>query len=564
MERIWQVKEKKFDDPIVQILYNRGIIKDSIDKNAIDNFLQPDFDRDFHDPKLLPDIKPALSRIKKAIDSKEKIGIFADYDADGIPGAAFLYKTFGLFGIKPEVYIPTRQSGYGFNQSGIDRLIKKGCRLIISVDLGIKETKFAKYIKSKKVDLIITDHHLPGDELPEALAVINPKINGSEYPFKELSGGGVVYKLVQGLKKIYPEMITESFLKWNLDLIAISTVSDVVPLVDENRLIAKYGLLVLSKAKNIGIDAICKLAGINQNKINAYSIGFQIGPRINAPGRIDLATGSFKILISDEVNEVFELAKHLEDQNQKRQNSMEKIFAAVSRRIEKENLTKNKIIILSDPDWPKGVIGPVASRLLEKYFRPVILFREEEKILVGSARSIKDFNIVDGLLKVKKHLISFGGHSAAAGVQVKKENFQKFSFSITQIATEEIPDEYLLPKIDIDLKLEKNKISIRLFQEIENFEPFGMGNPKPIFITKSLRLKSHRLVGKENNHLQLVFTNGINDFKAISFNSEIVSSNLKTGSKYDIVYNPGINYWNGKNFIDLRLIDLKIGDQSGK
>ncbi|OIN89807.1 single-stranded-DNA-specific exonuclease RecJ [Candidatus Berkelbacteria bacterium CG1_02_42_45] len=570
MEKIWEVKEKKFTDPILQLLYNRGVIpacrqagKDRTLKKTIEDFLQPDFAKDFHDPELLPDFKPAILRIKKAMDHKEKIGIFADYDADGIPGAALLYKTFRLFNITPEVYIPTRQAGYGFNQPGIDFLLEAGCKLIISVDLGIKEFELARYIASKDADLIITDHHLPEKEIPKALAVINPKISSSKYPFKELAGAGVVYKIIQGLAKIYPEKITESFLKWNLDLVAISTISDVVPLIDENRVVAKFGLLVLRKSRNLGIKAICEKAAINQAKINSYTVGFQIGPRINAPGRVGYATGSFKILVTEDTSEAKELAAHLEEQNACRQASMKRIFREASRVIEKEGVLKEKILLLSNPDWPKGVIGPVASSIVEKYFRPTILFRDENKILVGSGRSIGSFNIVKALEKVKKYTLSFGGHAGAAGVRVDKKNFTKFREAITKVVNESVSPKDLLPKINIDLELPKDKISIGLFRDLEKLEPFGMGNPRPIFTSNKLRLISHRYVGRENKHLQLRFALGTKEIKGIVFSSEIKDSIIHSGHEYDLVYNSGLNFWDGKWWLDLQIIDLKARGDNG-
>jgi len=561
MEKIWQIQDKKFDDVIQQILYNRQIIKSGAEKEIVRNFIEPDFDRDFHRPELLPDFTIAIQRIKKAIDSKEKIGIFADYDADGIPGAALLYKTFQLFDIIPEVYIPTRQMGYGFNQSGVDYLINKKCKLIISVDLGIKEYELSRYIAKKGADLIITDHHLPEKNPPaggpKALAVINPKIAGSKYPFKELAGAGVVYKLVQGLAKSYPKVINEQFLKWNLDLVAISTISDVVPLLDENRLIAKYGLVVLQKSRNLGIRAICQQAGINQQTINSYTVGFQLGPRINAPGRIGQATGSFRILVTEDSKEAEKLAKQLEEQNIARQKGMEKIFTQAAKMIERNRLTKDKILLLSDPDWSKGIIGPVASRIVEKYFRPTILFRDEGDLLVGSGRSIGSFNIVEALEQIKEYIQNFGGHAGAAGVKVKKNKFAKFRDAIAKVANQTVSDQDLLPKINIDLELPRDKIGIGLFKELEKFEPFGMGNSRPVFVSSDLRLISHRYVGRKNKHLQLRFVLGTKEIKGIVFSSEIDDKILHSGQTYDIAYNPGLNFWDGKWWLDLQIIDLK-------
>lgn len=557
MEKFWKVKEKKYDDIIEQLLYNRGIIGETAGKEDLEKFLNPNFDRDFFDPQLLADFDRAIKRIKKAIGGKEKIGIYADYDADGIPGAALLYKALSILGADPKVYIPARVDGYGFNKEGIDYLISEGCKIIISVDLGIRELKFAKYIQKKSVDLIITDHHEPGDELPQALAVINPKRADSKYPFTELSGAGVVYKIIQGLAKIYPDKINEKFLKWNLDLLAIATISDVVPLISENRLIAKFGLTVLRKTKNIGLQELYKISDIDQNKIDVYTVGFQIGPRINAPGRLDLATESFKLLTTNDINQAYKSAKHLNEKNEKRQMEMEKIFQSATKIIEKNKLSDNKIIIVKNPDWQKGVIGPVASRLVEKYFRPAIVLSETDGVLDGSCRSISSFDITKALSSAERLLIGFGGHAGAAGLHLKTEKFEDFKNAMYNHSEKNISAADLLPKISIDLELAKGKIGINLFKELEKLEPFGLGNPRPVFLTTNIRLLSHRLVGRENKHLQLKFSNGTSEIKGVIFNHDIDMKKILSGSNYDIVYQPGINFWNGKNWIDLRVMDIK-------
>jgi single-stranded-DNA-specific exonuclease len=557
MNKIWQIKESKFSDILTQLLFNRGIIDDNDKNSKIDKFLYPNFDQDFHSPGSLPGYKKAIERIKSAIDNREKVGIYADYDADGIPGAAFLYKTFLLFGIIPEVYIPTREIGYGFNQEGLDHLINKGCQLIISIDLGIKEFDLADYLQEKDIDLIITDHHIPDKKLPEAISVINPKIPGSRYPFSELSGAGVVFKLVQGLKEEYPKIITDSFLKWNLDLIAISTISDVVPLIDENRIIAKFGLKVLQKSKNIGIRAIYEQAGINPEKIDSYTVGFQIGPRINAPGRLDHATVSFEALIVDSLPEAKNLVSKLEKQNSQRQEMMEKIMIDANRLIKKGNLLKDKILVLSSKSWNKGVIGPVASNIVEKIYRPTILFCEEDNKFVGSARSIPGFNIVEAISEVDKFTLGYGGHAGAAGVQINKKDFNNFSKKLKKFVNKKLSEKDLQPKLIIDLELSKDKINISTFKKISDLEPFGLGNPRPIFVTKNIELLTHRYVGKDEKHLQLQFLTGKQKIKGILFNHQKESIRIKNQNFYDIVYVPSLNFWNGKWWPDLQIIDFK-------
>jgi len=561
MGKTWTILPKKFNDVLQQLLYNRGIISQSENDKKIESFLSPNFETDFHDPELLPDFHSAINRISEAIKNNEIIGVYADYDADGIPGAALFFRALSALGCKPLVYIPTRVQGYGFNQSGIDYLIDSGCKLIISVDLGIREIEYAKYLAKKKIDLIITDHHEPGDIVPNALAVVNPKLESSKYPFRELCGTGVVFKIIQALGKIYPEVITEKFLKWNLDLVAISTISDVVPLVDENRVISYFGLKVLSKTRNIGLQQLYRVAEIDQSKIDAFNVGFQVGPRINAPGRLDHATASFELLVTEDKNKAYELALHLQSKNEKRQEAMDKIFQSATKKIIDLNLNKDNIIIVSDKNWQKGVIGPVASRLVEKFSLPVIVLSEDGDMLDGSCRSISSFDITKALEFCSKYLDGFGGHSGAAGVHLKKANLSKFTDAMIKYAKKNIKDEDLLPKLIIDLELQREKISINLFRSLEKLEPFGLGNSRPIFLTRNLRLISHRLVGKGDKHLQLKFTDGIAEYKGVVFNHDLDMKNISTGSEYDIVYQPGLNFWNGKNWIDLRIIDLKISEK---
>ena len=559
-QKVWEIREQIFKDELTQILYNRGIVSSDCKNEIIDNFLHPSFENDLHDPKLLPDYQIFEDRISSAITNKEKIGIFADYDADGIPGAAFLHRAFKILGIQSQTYIPLRENGYGFNKEGIDILLDGGCSLIISVDLGIKEFKNAEYIKSKNCDLIITDHHLPDDELPTALAVINPKIKNSRYPFKELSGAGVVFKLIQGLSNKYPKKIGQSFLKWNLDLIAISTISDVVPMVGENRVISKFGLISLSKTKNIGLRALYDICGIDKSKITSYEIGFMIAPRINAPGRIDHATKSLELLITEDKKEALELSRWLNEKNQLRQSAMEQVEIEAIKKIEKYNITKNKIIILHG-DWPKGVIGPSASRLVEKYSRPVVLLARDEEGFSGSCRSISNFNIIEALQKVEKYLDAFGGHKGAAGLHLKVKNLEKFTEKLNQVANTSISQEDLCPKIFIDLVVSPNNCNFSLCRRIQLLEPFGVGNSKPIIMIKNIKIEKYRTVGQTDKHLKIIFNTGTKPMDSILFNYDKDRINLEIGRSYDIVFYPEINYWNGRESISLKLMDIKPNEK---
>lgn len=559
MNKIWEVKKRIFDDEITQLLFNRGIIDEKADKKAIGRFLDPDFNQDFYPAKLLPDYDKFLKRIKQAIGQKEKIGIFADYDADGIPGAALFYRALIKLGLKPLVYIPSRQEGYGLSKQGIDYLIDKEVKLIITIDLGIREYENADYIKSRKCDLIITDHHLPDEKLPNALAVINPKNSGSKYPFQELAGGGVAYKLVQGLSEEYPKELTESFLKWNLDLAAISTISDVVPMIDENRIIAKYGLISLAKTKNLGLKSLYEVAAINTDKLGSYTVGFQIAPRINAPGRMAHASKSFELLITEDKGEAETLSKWLNDQNSVRQEAMDQVQEEASKKIITKKLAQNKIIVVSGV-WGKGVIGPTASRLVEQFGRPVIILSQEGDYLSGSSRSIKGFNIVDALENSSKYLLGFGGHKGAAGLQLKAENLEGFSKNIISYAEKKISDEDLIPRIEIDLEIEPQKIKVDLLKNFLKLEPFGLGNPRPVLLTNKLKLVDYRFVGKENKHLKLNFESESDKHESMFFNFEDDIKDLKIGHAYDIVFTPEINTWNGDEKPSLNIVDYRKSD----
>lgn len=551
-ETIWEVGERKFDDVVKQLLYNRGIKG----KNDIEEFLNPDFSK-LHDPYKMHGIKEAVQRIKRASEGNEKVGIFADYDADGIPGAAFLAKVFREIGIKYKTYIPNREDGYGLSKKGIDYLISERCSLIVTVDLGIRNIEETKYCNEKNIDLIITDHHTLGEELPEADILINPKILKDKYPFRELSGGGVVFKLAQALGEEFPK-IDERFLKWNLDLVAISTITDVVPLIDENRILAKFGLIVLSKTKNIGLQELYKAASIKQEAINTYVAGYQIGPRINAPGRVDNATKSYELLITDDRKEARELASYLNEKNNERQEEMEKLEKEAIAKVEKENLLENSIIVIAGK-WVKGIIGPTASRIVERFHRPTIIFSEDKNAYCGSARSIEGVNLVEIITPLADILKKFGGHKGAAGITVGKEKFNNFLSKLYKLANKKIPSELLVKKLIAESELKLSELSVSLTENVKMLEPFGMGNKKPVFYSSGICLECKRFVGKDKKHLSFSIPNGGKRIKAIYFNCEKDSE--LDHIKYDILYNMDVNEWQGKKELNLNIIDIRANEK---
>jgi len=549
----WKIAERKFDNIIDQLLYNRGVFKEK-DEALEKLFFNPNFDKDLGDPFLLTGMRKAVDRIQISVKQKETVGIFADYDADGIPAAALLYKAFKKIGIKSKVYIPNRESGYGLSREGIDYLISQKCTLIVTADLGIRSLNEAEYCIEKNIDLIITDHHIPGEEIPNALAVINPKIKGNKYPFKELCGCGVAFKLIQALGSIYPKELNESFLKWNLDLVAISTIADVVPLIGENRVFANFGLIVLKKTKNLGLYELIKQSGIKPSDIGAYAVGFQIAPRINAPGRIDHATKSFELLATEDKDEARELATWLNKKNEDRQWAMAKVEKLAIARIEENHLYKNKIIVVVG-DWLKGVIGPSASHLVEKYSRPVILFSRDEDDYVGSARSVEGVNIVEIFESVKDSIKKFGGHKGAAGLTVT--NIEKFIKSIVSFANDHIKDEFLVKKIRVDGEIKPSEVTKSLCQVMSRFEPFGMGNPKPVFLARKVELSALKAIGENKNHLSLQTKYGNNVFRSVFFNFTNREEKIDVNTLYDIVFCLEVNHWKGTSNLNFNLIDIR-------
>lgn len=556
MNKVWKVAPRKFDDLIDQLLYNRGVISDSADDDEKLKYFKPNFHDDLFDPYLLTDMTGAVERVKKAIENNEKIGIFSDYDADGIPGAALMYKAFRALGVDTEVYIPNREGGYGLSPEGIDCLSEKGCSLIITIDLGIRNLTEPTYCREKGIDLIITDHHLPGDILPDADFVINPKRPDDKYPFKELCGCAVGYKLIQALSKVFPEKLDEKFLKWNLDLVAISTISDVVPLNGENRVLVKYGLMVLKKTKNIGLSELYKVANIIPETIGAYAVGFQIGPRINAPGRIDFATKSFELLIVEDPKKATELAQWLNQKNEERQCEMDAIETEAVEMIAANKLDENKIIIVSGK-WTKGVVGPTASRLVEKYGKPVILFSEGLEEYTGSARSVSGVNIVELIEMVKELVKKYGGHKGAAGLTVSVEKFKEFSAKLTDSANSFISEDDLVKKINIDAKVNLSEMTFELLRRMGEFEPFGMGNSKPVFATENIAFEDFKFVGKNANHFSAIAKNSDSKIKSIFFNFPFEKSMIKYDDRYSIAFSLAQDEWNGNKKLSLNILDIK-------
>lgn len=529
------------------ILVNRNITKEE----DIRLFLKPTR-KDFHNPFLIKDMEKAVERIIKAIEQKEKVTIYGDYDVDGITSITVLKSFLQDRGLEVENYIPNRlEEGYGLNKQAIDSIAQNGCQLMITVDCGISAIEEIDYANSLGIEIIVTDHHEAGAELPKALAVIDNKRKDSEYPFRELAGVGVVFKLIQaiGIKLELPE---ESYLKY-LDIVCIGTISDIVPLVNENRVIAKLGLMLIRQTKNIGLKSILQSSGYS--KIDSNTISFGVAPRINACGRMGKADQALKLFLSKNLNEVTQLTKELNEYNQVRQETEKQIFESALKQIKHEHLDKNNSIIVGGENWHHGVIGIVSSKITEMYFKPSILLSfEEDGIGKGSGRSIPGFDLHEALMKCLDTIEKFGGHSMAIGITVKKENFNKFKQEFEEIAKQANVSE-IVPIIQIDAKIDLNEISKEMVESLKELEPFGEGNKMPIFAFKNLKIDSIRALS-EGKHLKLTLKNNNTIINAIGFNLGHLSEEYRIGDKVDVAGVLEINSFNGVDAIQINMKDI--------
>ncbi len=555
----WLVAKKQSDSIITQLLINRKI-KDK------EQFLNPDYYKDILDCFLLNDMEKATKRIKQAINKKEKIGIFADYDADGIPGAALLANILKKLNIQTEIYIPSREEGYGLNKNGIETLINSGCKLIITVDLGITNKIEVEYAKSLGVEVIVTDHHeIQKEKIPtNALAVIHPALS-KKYSNKNLSGGAVAWKLVSAIiyEVVQDKKKADYLIKWSLDLATITLICDMVPLLGENRTLAKYGFLVLQKTKNLGLQELYNQCAININSIGTYAVGFQIGPRINAPGRMnDENKGknhplSFDLLTLSDRKKLTKIVKLLNDINTARQEELNNILLQAEKIIENKKLKTKKIILVGGENWPKGVIGLVAGKLADKYCRPVIVFSQDKKISHGSARSIEGFHILEALKQSEKYLLTHGGHAQAAGLSLENKYLENLYDLLIEIADKKISEKDMQPKIKIDAGIDFKDIKADFFAILKKFEPFGIGNPRPIFLTNKVNIASLRTVGQDQKHLKLILENSGEKLDAIGFDMGKSIKDLRQNDVIDIVYTIDENNYNGNKNLQLILLDFE-------
>jgi single-stranded-DNA-specific exonuclease len=566
MSKQYNVKPKTADNLVEQLLHNRGIKT----KKEIDNFLNPDFVNHLHDPFLLTDMKKAVDRILKAIKNNERIGIWSDYDADGIPGGALLHDFFKLIGFNNFVnYIPDRHiEGYGLNSEGIEELSKDGVKLLITVDCGVRDNKQIEHAKKHGMEVIVTDHHEPDKKLPNAFAIVNPKREDSKYPEKILCGTGVVWKMIEALLKTKRELLKEGQEKWLLDLVGLATLSDMVPLVGENRVLAYFGLSVLRKNRRPGLSKLFYSLRINKNNINEDDIGFMITPRINAASRMGHPRDAFKLLTAQDEAEADAHVKHLDSINNERKGIVASIVKEVKKKIKEkfENGGEKSVIVMGNPDWRPALLGLVANSIAEEYNRPVFLWGratgetvegEAEGILKGSCRSDGVTDLVSLMERAKDSFTEFGGHKLSGGFSVLFEKIHTLEQALIDAHTEtRLSDE--VGQVLVDAELNLKDVSEKSVSEILKLAPFGVGNEKPVFIFRNILPEKINRFGKAKEHLSINLRDGATTLRAISFFTSLdqFGDALKEGIKTNLVANIEKSFYNGSAEIRLRIVDF--------
>jgi single-stranded-DNA-specific exonuclease len=560
-ETIWKLKPLSDDatrlsselglpPEITQILINRQIY----DAESAHKFLHGTLD-DLNDPFLMKGMREAVDRIHRAASRKEKVLIFGDYDVDGVLSVVILTKALKSMGIEVDYYIPARlEEGYGIKEEHIEIVKRRGINLVISVDCGIKALEFVSKAKENGIDVIITDHHLPGTDLPDALAVLNPVLNDSEYPDKYLAGIGVVFKLIQSL---YFGKKEASVLPHYLKLVSIGTIADVVNLRGENRTIVKFGLKGLENVSNIGLRSLMNSCGLSGKNVTVGDVGFRIGPRINAAGRLGMTDLAVQLFLSDDHQECKDLVKELNKLNSRRQGVEERIFNQAFSQIKENALNRRyKILILGCESWHRGVIGIVASKLKELFHRPVILFSYKDGQAYGSGRSISDFSLISCLNESREFLSNYGGHPLAVGCELHLENFGPFRDSVNSVAASLISDDDLKKKISIDTKIHFNDINSDFLEHLSLLSPFGIGNPRPVFLTENVEIMSEPITIKGKHSKLLVRNQGV-AFEALGWGRKDWAESVQRGERIDLVYSYQETEYLGEQKLNLTIVDMR-------
>lgn len=554
--KTWKIKNEDTKLSLTEKLFaNRNLHK----KDEIKTFLDPDLEN-MHDPFLMKDMKKAVARIKEAIDKKERIIIFGDYDVDGVTGTAILFHTLKELGALVSYRLPHRvDDGYGLNKKFIEDFVASGAKLIITVDCGIACKDEIELICENGIDVIVTDHHSIPEKLPlKACAILHPKQPGCKYPFPELTGAGVSFKLSKALfktlstKEKYKEKTEEL-----LDLVTMGTIADLGPLVGENRIIVKYGLVRLKNTRWPGLSLLQKSAGVESRKMDTGVIGYHLAPRLNAAGRLSTPYFALQLLLEDG-DKAVQIAKKLEKLNRERQKMTEEALEEAIETAEAQIRDRYAMVIWGR-NWHLGIIGLIAGKLAQKYNRPAFVIGGDREILTGSVRSIKNFSAIAALNAHKKYLDHFGGHLQAGGFSIHRSKFVEFQNMVWQYAHKELKDQNFAPVLTIDCEITENDLIKETFMMIDSFNPFGMANEEPVFLLKNVNIKNLSPCGIQNKHLRMQIDVGNKTFKAIGFDFGPFSDNIKNQNKpFNIALNLRQNEWRGEKSLEFNVIDLAL------
>lgn len=548
---------KQLSPVVAQVLYNRGIAPDELSA-----FLRPEASA-MHASLLMRGMPEAVRRIRAAIAAGERIAVYGDFDVDGVTGTVLLYEIIHALSGTCQVYVPHRHSeGYGLNNGALDRLRADGVTLVVTVDCGISCADEVEYARGIGIDVVVTDHHTPPPRLPEAVAILNPRQPLCTYPFKDLAGVGVAFKLASALADGAPN--GARLRREVLDLVAVGTISDMVPLRGENRILVRYGLPVLTNTARVGLRALLRRAGLEHTELTTTDVGYRVGPRLNAAGRLDHAAVGCRLLMTDDPAEAEQLAIALEEKNVERQRLTAAIIEEARARL--GSAPPDRALVIDDETWPAGVIGLVAGRLAEEYCRPVLVVERAEDESRGSARSVPGFNVIEALNACRDLLTKCGGHAQAAGFSLPTENLPLLRARMAALAAQALSEDDLMPTIQLDAEIggrDFGRESLHaLFEQLSVLEPFGMGNMTPVFLWRNLRVADCRLV--KDTHLRFTFATPDGQVNAIAFGRADDVGVLARGACIDVACTLQYNDWNGYATVELRIKDVALKGGAGR
>ncbi len=541
--------------PIVTtLLYQR----DLRDQHSVDAFLSSDYTSGLHDPFLMKGMDAAARRVAKAIAEGEPIAVYGDFDTDGVTAVTLLMQAITAMGGEIRPYIPHRlREGYGLNIEAVDQLAAEGIRVLITVDCGISNLSEVAHAQAHEIDVVVTDHHTPPDALPQAYALVNPKQPGCAYPYKQLVGVGIAYKLTQALARLGMKMPLRG--RDLLDVVALGTVTDMGPLNGENRVLVRAGLESINATQRPGLKALSIAAGLVQGKITSSDISFMLGPRLNAAGRIDDAVLAYQLLLAENFTTAQQLADKLNQANRRRQELTKEIQLAARQQVEQLGKNANRIIMLDSADYPAGLVGLVAARLVEELGRPVLMLERGAELSRGSARSVPGFSIIDALTACEDLFVRFGGHSGAAGFTIANDQLPKLEERLLSYAAAHLPDELLMPALEIDAEVPLGALTWDLLEQIAVLEPFGQANPQPVLMSRRVRVAGAWSRGADGQHLKLRLDGGHGGptYEAIAFRLGQLAGYFEKYPWLDIAYTLEANEWNGTRTLQLNIKDLR-------